>query len=165
MPDRLPKVLINIVLFFFLIGCSNKTDSAAAPASPPPPVHDGMCQIVDLGEASSAIEKPLPNNQYVALEGMSSPKTLVWQDVKTQQIYFATKIMGAEGRLFYMDTLKTGETPKIKTKFTGTLLLWKHLPEALLMSMKTQFKEQWDVDVDVNTTYILKANEKPVGCN
>ena len=165
MSHLLPKVLIIMVLSAFLIGCKNKKNDNNNSASLPPPVHDGMCNMQNLGEASSAVEKKLPNNQYVELEGMSSPKTLVWQDVKTQQIYYATKILGAEGKLFYMAKLKVGETPTIHSKFTGTLLLWKHLPKSLLVSMKKQFKEQWGVDVDENSTYILKANEKPNGCN
>ena len=161
----------SMVILFMLVtsvsipfGCGNNKNHNEQTKSAPAPVHEGMCDLKNLGEASSAVEKELPNNQYVELEGMSSPKTLVWQDTQTQQIYFATKILGAEGKLFFMDKLQTGQKPEIRSTFIGTLMLWKHLPKGLLVSMKAQFKEQWGVDVDENSTFILKANEKPEGC-
>ena len=163
--SKLPVKLFVLIAFISIIfGCSNKNRNAKQKESPPAPVHNGMCELKNLGEASSAVEKKLPNNQYVELQGMSSPKTLIWQDTQTGQIYFATKILGAEGKLFFMDKLKTGEKPAIRSTFTGTLMLWKHLPKGLLVSMKAQFKEQWGVAVDENSTYILKADEKPDGC-
>lgn len=156
---------ISIMMSCMLLAsCSKQGNPDEKTMSPPPPTHSKMCKIVDLGEASDAVKKQLPNNQLISLQGISSPKTLVWQDTNTQQIYFATKIMGAQGKLFYMDKLKTGETPSIKSNFQGTLMLWKHLPINLLKSMKRQFKEQWGVEIDENKTYILKANEKPAGC-
>ena len=164
MSQWVSNLSIFIVFSCISIGCGSKKNAADNLNSPPAPIHDGMCELVKLGEASSAVEQKLPDNQYVEMEGMSSPKTLVWQDLNTKQLYFAAKVMGAEGKLFYMDELKVGETPQIKTTFTGTLLLWKHLPKGLLRSMKKQFKEQWGVDVDENTTYIIKANKKPDGC-
>lgn len=154
-------IFLSFVLHF---GCKSTNTSTESKNSPPPPTHNGMCNLTDLGEAADAVEKQLPNNQYVTLSGMSSPKTLVWQDVKKQHIYYATKIMGAQGKLFYMDELQTGQKPTIKSTFVGTLMLWKHLPIDLLNSMKAQFKDHWGVEVDENTTYILTATQKPKGC-
>ncbi|MBN2343574.1 MAG: hypothetical protein JXX29_18450 [Deltaproteobacteria bacterium] len=156
---------LMIIVIIIVLGCNpNKPSADEAIVSPPPPTHDGMCVLKELGEASDAIEKKLPNNQYVSLQGMSSPKTLVWQDMTTQQIYYATKIMGAEGKLFYMAKLKTGEKPSIKSNFLGNIMLWQHLPTDLLRSMKTQFKNQWGVEIDEKNTYIILADEKPKGC-
>ncbi|MBN2528613.1 MAG: hypothetical protein JXR76_19645 [Deltaproteobacteria bacterium] len=162
------NISFNAVVFtafiFSFFGCGNKKKADANTPYSPAPQHDGMCQMMNLGEASDAVEAELPDNQYVNMQGMSSPKTLIWQDLKSKQIYFATKVMGAQGKLFYMEKLATGQTPTIKSSFTGTLLLWKHLPPSLLQSIKKQFKEQWAVEIDENATYILMANQKPQGC-
>ena len=159
------KVFTPIIWLLIFIGCTKNEGTVQNQPSPPPPVHENMCNLVDLGEASDAIKKSLPNNQFATLQGMSNPKTLVWQDAKNGQIYYATKLMGAEGRLFYMARLKPGEKPTIKSSFTGTLLLWKHIEKGLQLSMIKQFHDQWGVDVNVDNTYIVIADQKPEGCN
>jgi hypothetical protein len=164
MPNFLPILFIMFAFFFLSIGCSKNNQNNREQQTPPPPVHGNMCKLIDLGEASDAVEKPLPNNQFATIQGMSNPKTLVWQDKQTGQIFYATKLMGAQGRLFYMAGLETGEKPTIKSVFTGTLLLWKHLEKSLQLSMKKQFHDQWGVDVDVDHTYIMIADKKPEGC-
>ena len=162
------KFFINNIIFIAflgtLFGCNTKKKSDDSVLTSPASKHNGMCQQINLGEASDAVEKQLPNNQYVSLQGMSSPRTLVWQDTKTQKVYFAAKIMGAKGKLFYMEELPTGKMPSIKSSFSGTLLLWKHLPGNLLTSMKAQFKAQWGTNIDIERTHILVANQKPDGC-
>ena len=95
---------------------------------------------------------------------MSSPRTLVWQETEIGKVYYATKVMGAEGRLYYMQEIPRGEAPVIKEEFEGTILLWKHLDNTLAKSMQSQFKAQWDADVDPENTYMIIGNRKPTGC-
>jgi hypothetical protein len=164
MPKILPFLFISFAFLLIFIGCSGKDRDEQEQLSPAPPVHDHMCELIDLGEASDAVEKPLPNNQFATVQGLSNPKTLVWKDMKTGQIYYATKIMGAKGRLFYMASLGVGEKPTLKSEFTGTMLLWKYLERPLQLSMKKQFHDQWGVDVDIDHTYVIVADKKPEGC-
>jgi hypothetical protein len=86
-----------------LISCSKQVSSKPSDGSVPLPRHAGMCKKINLGEASDLIEQSkIPDNQYCTIQGLSNPKLLMWQDTQTSKIYFATKLMGAQGRLFYM---------------------------------------------------------------
>jgi len=147
-----------------LSGCQNSR-SEKAPANQPPPRQDGMCTLQELGEASDLVEAGrIPDNQYGRISGMSDPKTLVWQDARTKKVFFAAKVLGAEGRLFYMEELQTGSLPGLRESFTGTILKWPHLHPELAAALEGQFRSQWNVEIDKAQTYIIRGGEKPGGC-
>ncbi|MBN2802675.1 MAG: hypothetical protein JXR91_06250 [Deltaproteobacteria bacterium] len=157
------SILILMIFLSSLCSCAEKDTKDKSTSAP---ISQKLCKMIDLGEASDLIEKKdIPDNQYCKIGGISDPRILMWQDMTTSKIYFATKVMGAQGRLFYMQELNPGEKPALKEGFEGTITKWSSIDKTLSQSMAEQFKNKWDVTITPADTYIIMGNKKPDGCS
>lgn len=135
------------------------------PPAPPPP-DPARCEIADLGEASDLIASgKVPDDKMVRLTGISSPKSLVWQDAATGRTYFVSRVTGAADRwLYYTQELDVGETPKVLSVFEGHIQRWDQLPKQQAVPMAAALKKEYHLDIVPEQTYLITAGSKPEGC-
>jgi hypothetical protein len=155
-------LVISVSLAFVTLAVSSCGESAP----PPPPPDPARCEIADLGEASDLIAKgPLPDDKMVRVTGISSPKSLVWQDAATKQAHFVSRVIGAEGRwLYYMQELGVGETPKVLSEFEGHLRRWEELPQKQAVPMAAALERDYKIKIDPANTWLITNGAKPEGC-
>lgn len=135
------------------------------PAEPAPPPDPKRCELVDLGEASTLVESgTIPDDQFVRVTGLGHPGSLVWQDQTTKQAYFLTRLMGAQRRLFYMQELAPGETPKVLSVFEGHIRRWDRLPPQRAVPMAGALKKDYRIEIEPDKTYLIVGGAKPDGC-
>lgn len=153
----------SITLLVLATGCKKSPEDGGPPANADDP---SRCVAIDLGEASDIIPsgKALPDNQLVRIQGITSPKTLIWQDSKTKKVYYVAKILGAGGKLLYSQELGPGEEPRILSSFQGTMRRWSSLPKEDAIPMAKALEKEWGVKIDVDKTYLVKGDTKPAGC-
>jgi hypothetical protein len=158
-PPRFASIRAVLALAALGGGCSSEPAPAAPPADP------SRCELKDLGEASTLIETGnLPADQLARLSGVGDPRSLVRQDSVTKQAYFLTRVMGTQRRLFYMQELATGETPKVLAVFEGRLQRWDLLPPQQAVPIANALKQEYQIDIDPRQTYLITADAKPDGC-
>jgi hypothetical protein len=147
-----------------LAGCKGGQDGS--PATPANAGDPARCVALDLGEASDIVQsgKAIPDNQLVKIQGITSPRSLVWQDAATKKVYYVAKIMGTGERLLYSEELAPGQEPRILSEFEGTIRLWSHLPKEDAVPMAKALEKEWGVKIDEERTYLIEGGTKPRGC-
>lgn len=145
-------------------GC--KSSESTSPSVPSNANDPARCVAVDLGEASDIIPSgmAIPDNQLVKIQGITSPRSLVWQDAASKKVYYVAKIMGTGERLLYSEELAPGQEPRILSDFEGTIHLWSHLPKEDGPPMAKALEKEWGVKLDVDHTYLVQGGTKPAGC-
>jgi len=152
------SALLGVALL--AIGCGG--ESATEPQDAPNPAR---CELAKLGEAADLVESgKIPNDQLVEVEGIADPRTLVWREQKTGKIYFITRIMGTQKRMYYMEQLAPGEAPKLKSLFVGHLRRWDKLPPHEAKPMAQALLTEYKLQVEPEKTYLLAGGVKPDGC-
>jgi hypothetical protein len=88
----------------------------------------------------------------------------VWKEKQTGNIYYITRVMGTQKRLYYMEELAPGEAPVLKSLFVGHLLRWDRLPERRAAELTKALLTEYKLEVEPDKTYLLFGGQKPAGC-
>lgn len=162
MPSRPPCPLALVLICAGALGCGGEgTGEQSAPAAADPQ----RCALAELGEAADLVESGrLPDDQLVALQGIADPRTLVWKDQQTGDIFYITRVMGTQQRLYYMEQLAPGQAPAIKSEFVGHLRRWDKLPEREAVPIARALLTEYKLQVEPEKTYLLVGGAKPAGC-
>jgi hypothetical protein len=130
--------------------------------TPPDPAR---CDAMDLGEAADLFSKGDPPSGRIArIDGLTDPRTLVWKDEATGAVFFITRVMGTERRLYYMAPVKPGEEPKALAGVEGHLQRWSDLDPRKGATLARALEREYSLKIDPKVTFLLTAGEKPAGC-
>ena len=165
MKQKCHKILLLISISAALIftGCKK----SEAPADTPPKNNDpGRCLPTDVGEAADFIQqKNIVDDRLIVAQGLTNPQSLVWRDEKTGKTFYLARIMGTERKLFFLKEVPDDSPPPgVLSRFSGQLILWKHLPKQQARHMAAGLKSQYNVDVDMEHAFIVIEGAKPDGC-
>lgn len=151
---------INIIILFFisasfLISC--KEEPLPGVANPQ------ICKLKSIGQVYDIINKKLPLNRFIEIDGMINPSGLLWEaGDKKIAIH---KFMGGEGKLLAYFELKNNEhQPPLVSKYKGILRRWRQLDEKTFNDkVKKQIED--DLIISITTeTYVLFVDKRPEGC-
>lgn len=153
LPHRTALMTVTVLLTLNW-GCKEKTD-----------LDPRRCQIQEAGEAADLLNRPdFPLDRMVRVQGITYPKALVWKDKTTGIVNFTARVMGTEQRLFYLRTIPQGASPGILSELTGHLSRWDRLPEARMKPIAAALKQQYNINIVPEKTYVIDADGKPEGC-
>jgi hypothetical protein len=157
--SKVPFLLLAIWLPSTL-SCS--TESASPPSSNKAP---GRCSFTDIGESADFIvQSQIVDDRLVIAYGLANPHALVWRDQTTGKSFYITKVMGTGQKLFYHKEIQPSEQQGIASEFKGHLLRWDKLPKERSLPITNALSRQYQISVNPESTYIILAGEKPVGC-
>jgi hypothetical protein len=123
------------------------------------------CKPVDLGEATDLVQQgQLSDDRMAVVQGIADPRILVWRDSKTGNIFYITRIMGTEQKLFYLRQIGVDEKPGIESEFLGHLLRWDKLPLERSLPIANALATQYRINIKPESTYVIDADGKPSGC-
>lgn len=155
----------RLILAWAAVLLAAGTSCKPEPTAPAPPPDPRRCELRDLGEAATLVESgAIPDDQLVRITGLGHPGSLVWQDQHTKQAYFLTRLMGAQRRLFYMQELAPGETPKVLSVFEGHIRRWDRLPQKRAVPIAAALKKDYGIEIEADKTYLIVGGAKPEGC-
>ena len=123
------------------------------------------CEVAELGEAADLFEKGDPPSGRIArIDGLTDPRTLVWKDETTGAIFFITRVMGTQRRLYYMAPVKPGEEPRALAVVEGHLQRWSDLEPKKGVTLSRALEREYSLKIDPAVTFLITAGEKPSGC-
>jgi hypothetical protein len=132
---------------------------------PPPPKDPKRCEIKELGEAAEVIESgKVPSDQMVRVTGIGDPRSMVWQERTSGKAYFLSRVMGTQRRLFYLEELSPGESPRVLAVFEGHMTRWDQLPPKRAVPVANALSKEYKIIVEPTKTYLIINGEKPEGC-
>jgi hypothetical protein len=162
MDNSTSKVFTRFAVICLLSGCqANETSDPQRIAEPDP----ARCEAADLGEAADLFAKGDPPSGCLArIDGLTDPRTLVWKDEATGAVFFITRVMGTQRRLYYMAPVKPGEEPKALSVVEGHLQRWSDLEPRKGVTLSRALEREYSLKIDPQKTYLLTAGEQPAGC-
>jgi hypothetical protein len=147
------------------LGACGDTRKEPIPGKEPPPPDPARCEVASLGEAADLFEKgDPPSGRLTRIDGLTDPRTLVWKDEATGGVFFITRVMGTERRLYYMAPVKPGEEPRALSVVEGHLQRWSDLEPRKGATLSRALEREYSLKIDPQTTFLVTAGEKPAGC-
>ena len=157
---RYIKSIVYLVLVFNSpIACNVCSDRSRVSIDP------ARCTITDIGDAMVFIENGnIDSNRMVHTEAIPDQHSLIWKDKKSQEIYYITKLMGTQQKLFFKKRLVSGEKPGFVASFAGHLLRWDELHQTESIPIAKALDSEYGIQIIPDQTYLINADTKPKGC-
>ena len=150
------KDIVLVLAASLLVACGGEEDAGSASRRAAPTAK--QCALAELGEAADRVAAgDLPSRQYAKLTGLTDPRTLVWQDERTKDVFYITRVMGTERRLYYMEQLETGEEPVPKSTLVGTITRWSELPPERGVVLARALKREYDLEIEPERTWLMEG--------
>ncbi|MCP4604919.1 MAG: hypothetical protein GY847_31090 [Proteobacteria bacterium] len=150
-------ILLSVVVW---TSCKKGSHDEASSKKDP-----ARCDIIDLGEAADLVENSsIKDDKMVFVHGIAHPHSLVWRDQRTGNVYYITRVMGTEQKLFFLKRVPDGEKPRVLSEFRGHLLRWNKLPLERSAPIAAALASQYNIHIKSESTYVIDGNGKPEGC-
>lgn len=151
--------IFKLILISIILSLWGSCKKESLPGEKDPTV----CNLKKIGAIYEIVNKGIPLDRYVFVEGILHPSGLIWEYKGKRAALH--KFLGAEGKvLAYFELSKNEVQPPFINGYKGTFKKWKYLDQTIFNdNVKKNIEESLSFEVTMDT-YVFFINKKPEGC-